>query len=67
MKHLTDRIIDRETVSETVGLSLPTIYRAQKRGAFPDFIVLSPGRVGLRASDLQQFLDGRRDWSGSDV
>ncbi|MFL0356687.1 helix-turn-helix transcriptional regulator [Erythrobacter sp. GH1-10] len=57
-----DQIVDRETVSQLVNLSLPTIYRAQKRGEFPKFERLSPARVGLRSSCLQEFLNGRRDW-----
>ena len=30
------------------GLSVVTIWRMQRRGEFPPYIRLSPGRVGMR-------------------
>jgi predicted DNA-binding transcriptional regulator AlpA len=56
-------ILDRKTVSEKVGLSLPTIWREQAAGRFPPYSQLSARRVGIHANDLEQWIEGRRDWS----
>lgn len=58
-----DPMLGRNTVREATTLSFPTISRMQRRGEFPRFEPISPGRVGLRQSVLAEFLDGRRDWS----
>jgi len=55
--------IDRSKVREVTTLSYPTINRLQRAGTFPKFIQISPGRVGLRLSVLEEFLDGRRNWA----
>lgn len=60
-----DPILDRSRVREITTLSYPTINRLQRAGAFPKFEQISPGRVGLRRSVLQEFLDGRRDWASA--
>lgn len=56
-------ILDRVAVSNKVGLSLPTIWREQTAGRFPPYFKLSARRVGIRASDLEQWLEGRRNWA----
>jgi predicted DNA-binding transcriptional regulator AlpA len=56
-------VLSRKYVAEKVGLSQPTIWREQAAGRFPPYQQLSARRVGLRASDLYQWLAGRRDWS----
>lgn len=61
-----DPILDRSKVREITTLSYPTINRLQRAGSFPKFEQISPGRVGLRRSTLNQFLEGKRDWSVSD-
>jgi len=43
-------------------MSLPTVWREQKAGRFPQFDKISAGRVGLRESVLCEWLNGRRDW-----
>lgn len=62
MAHSEKVILDRAAVSERVGLSLPTIWREQTAGRFPPYFQLSARRVGVRASDLEQWLEGRRNW-----
>lgn len=54
--------IDRDAVAARIGLSLPTIWREQCAGRFPQYTRLSPGRVALRADDLEAWINGRRDW-----
>ncbi|WP_166037891.1 AlpA family transcriptional regulator [Sphingosinicella sp. YJ22] len=58
-----DPFLDRKTVRAVTTLSFPTISRMQRRGEFPPFEQISPGRRGLRQSTLTEFLSGRRDWS----
>ena len=59
---MTDRIILKPQIADTVGLSLPTVWREQKAGRFPPFDKISAGRVGLRESVLSEWLAGRRAW-----
>ncbi len=60
---MTDRILLKPKIAERVGMSLPTVWREQKAGRFPQFDQISAGRVGLRESVLTEWLNGRRDWS----
>jgi prophage regulatory protein len=55
--------IDRDEVARRIGLSLPTIWREQKAGRFPQYNRLSARRVALRADDLEAWLNGKRDWA----
>lgn len=57
-----DPFLDRKAVKTATTLSFPTISRMQRRGEFPMFEQISPGRKGLRLSVLTEFLAGRRDW-----
>jgi predicted DNA-binding transcriptional regulator AlpA len=57
-----DPFIDRKSVRTATTLSFPTISRMQRRGEFPAFEQISPGRRGLRRSILNEFLEGRRQW-----
>ena len=63
MPNTENQIIDRKQVAKRADLSIPTIWREQKAGRFPPWVRLSARRVGLRASDLEAWLNGRRDWS----
>ena len=60
--NVLDHFLDRKAVRELTTLSFPTISRMQRRGEFPHFEQISPGRRGLRKSVLVEFLEGRRDW-----
>ncbi len=62
-----DPFLGRKDVRAATTLSLPTISRMQRRGAFPPFEQISPGRRGLRKSVLAEFLDGRRHWVHADA
>ena len=42
-----------------VGISVPTVYREIRRGAFPAPARLSPGRVGWRPTDIERWLADR--------
>ncbi len=57
-----DPMLPRAAVKQATGLSFPTIWREQGAGRFPAFESISPRRVGLKKSRLQEWLDGRRDW-----
>jgi predicted DNA-binding transcriptional regulator AlpA len=65
MSNYEKLLLDRNEVARRVGLSLPTIWREQVAGRFPEYQRLSARRVGLRASDLQEWLEGRRDWGNA--
>jgi prophage regulatory protein len=58
-----DPIVPKPEVRRASNLSDATIWREQKAGRFPPFENISQRRVGLRKSHLQQWLEGRRDWS----
>ncbi len=53
----------RELVAET-SLSRATIYRAIRRGEFPDRIKLSPRRVGWPEAEIAAWIEARRGPSG---
>ena len=55
--------IERDAVAARIGVSLPTIWREQRAGRFPKYCRLSAGRVALRATDLDAWLNGKRDWN----
>ena len=52
-------ILPRKQVLARAGLSNSTIWRLQRRGDFPKPVVLSPGRVGWRACDVEAWIDSR--------
>jgi len=60
-----DPIIPPDDCCAAIGVSRPTWHRGRKRGEFPPFEEISPGRKGLRLSILKQVLAGRRNWSGA--
>lgn len=49
----------RELVAET-SLSRATIYRAIRRGEFPDRIKISPRRVGWPEADVTAWIEAQR-------
>lgn len=52
-----------EVIAET-SLSRPTIYRAIRRGEFPNRIQLSPRRVGWEQSDIEAWKIAQRSLLG---
>lgn len=53
------RILSTRKVMELTGLSRSTIWRLEKRGAFPQSIPLSPGRKGYSAAEVNEWLVAR--------
>lgn len=47
-----DRLLPWKKVKDITGLSRTTAWRRQKAGDFPQPVVISPGRVGWRESDI---------------
>jgi prophage regulatory protein len=63
LKTNIDPMLLKPDVMQASGLSEPTIWREQRAGRFPPFEKISARRVGLRLSALQEWLNGRRDWT----
>ena len=59
-------IISRAKLAELTGLSDATIWRMRNRGELPEPIQLSPGRVGWRASVIDDWLSSRQRGIGDD-
>lgn len=57
-----DRVLSPADVMRKTSLSRTTLWRLSRRdGAdFPRPIQLSPGRIGWRASEIEQFLSARQ-------
>lgn len=47
-----DRLLPWKKVKDITGLSRTTAWRRQKAGDFPQPVVISPGRVGWRESEI---------------
>ena len=47
-----DRLLSWKRVKDLTGLSRTTCWRLQKAGDFPQPVVISPGRIGWRESDV---------------
>jgi predicted DNA-binding transcriptional regulator AlpA len=55
-----------KALEEMTGLDRVTIWRMQRRGAFPPYARLSPGRVGLSEADYTTWSRAKaegREWS----
>jgi prophage regulatory protein len=57
---MNDVVLNKKRTAEKVGLSLPTIWRLEKRGLFPARRALSPGRVGFLLSEVEQWIIERQ-------
>lgn len=60
---MSEQILLKPHIPPIAGISLPTIRREQIAGRFPPWDRLSAGRVGLRRSRLDAWLNGKRDWT----
>lgn len=58
-KEPSRRIYHIKDLPSVTGLSLTTIWRLQKAGQFPPRVQLSPGRVGVPASAVEEWLNSR--------
>jgi predicted DNA-binding transcriptional regulator AlpA len=54
-----DRLLPWPKVRDLTGISRTTAWRLQKAGDFPLPVVISPGRVGWRESELQAWKSSR--------
>lgn len=55
-----ERLLPWAEVRELTGLSRTTVWRRQKAGDFPAPVVISPGRVGWRESEIVAWARSRR-------
>jgi len=55
-----DRLLSWPKVRDLTGLSRTTAWRLQRSGDFPCPVVISPGRVGWRESELAAWNASRR-------
>lgn len=58
-REIDDRLLPWPKVRDITGLSRTTAWRLQKAGDFPLPVVISPGRVGWRESELQAWKASR--------
>ena len=56
---MQSKILRRAEVLEIVGVSNPTLWRWIRDGNFPSQIIMSPGRVGWIASEVQAWIESR--------
>ena len=56
---MINQIITPKSLPQVTGLSKSTIWRLERAGQFPHRIQLSPGRVGYRRSEVEEWLDSR--------
>lgn len=52
-----ERILTPKGTATHLGISVRTLRRLRKAGAFPPHIQLSARRIGWRAEDIELFLD----------
>ena len=55
-----DKMMRVKEVCQMTGLSRSTIWRMERAGSFPKHYLLSPGRVGWKWSEVQNWIDGRQ-------
>ncbi len=56
---MSDKILRLPQVIDTTGLSKASIYRLERGGDFPKRVAISPGAVGWKSSDIQQWIEQR--------
>lgn len=55
-----DRILRANEVQQIVGLSRSTIWRLERKGAFPDRVPLGTGSIGWLKSDIDAWMQNRK-------
>lgn len=53
------KILSAKEVTNKIGLSRTTIWRMERKGDFPQRIILSPGRVGWNSDEIDDWLETR--------
>ena len=56
-----DRVVRDSEAGKITGTSRTTRWRLEREGKFPARLQLSPGAVGWLASELQEWIQERRD------
>lgn len=56
-----ERILTVKETARITSLSRSTLYRMKDERRFPEAIRLGPGRVGFRASEVEQWLASREN------
>lgn len=64
--HERNRLLDEDEAAEFLGLSPRTLQGLRVRGGGPDYIKIGSRAVRYRLSDLEDFIEGRRQSSTSD-
>ncbi|MER9209181.1 AlpA family phage regulatory protein [Mesorhizobium sp. M0771] len=59
------RILSLAGVRELIPLSRSQIFRLERAGQFPSRIRIGMRRIGWFDSDIEEWLDGRRNASGA--
>lgn len=59
-----DRILRWPQLARIVGISRASVDRLERSGQFPPRQRLTDYTVGWRASDVQAWVAGKRDWRG---
>lgn len=59
---ITDRIIRMPELMYISGLAMPTIYKQIARGTFPPLVKITGRASGCKASDMNRWLDGERNF-----
>ncbi len=54
---MAERLLKKSEVCDRTSLSYPTIWRRMRRVQFPRAVQLSPGRIGWRESEIQQWIE----------
>ena len=59
---VADRILRWRDLEGVVGISRTTVATQEREGHFPRRVKLTDYCVGWRASEVQEWISGRRDW-----
>lgn len=57
---MEDRMLRVREVCQMIGLSRSTVWRLERAGDFPKHYQLSPGSVGWKLSEIQNWIDDRQ-------
>jgi len=62
---MTNRLVPEELILkrellQLIPLSYPTIWRMERRNEFPLRIMISPGRIAWRRSEIEKWLKDRQ-------
>lgn len=55
----SERILNSKEIQNLTGLSRTTIWRLERSGDFPARVLLCPGRIGWRSSEVKMWINRR--------